>query len=71
MQSTTLKSALLLATALALSAPSQAAAPAYDVVEKSISDLQSDLTAGRVTSHQLVEAYLARIQAYDKAGPTY
>src|SRR3954465_14258877 len=69
MRQASIKSALLLATALALAAPSQAAAPGYDVFEKSIADLQSDLASGRVTSHQLVEAYLARIAAYDQAGP--
>ena len=69
MHSRILKSTLLLATALAATVPSRAAAPAYDVAEKSIVDLQADLAAGRVTSHQLVEAYLARIAAYDQAGP--
>ena len=41
----------------------------FDVVEKSIPELQAAMTAGRVTSRQLVEAYLARIAAYDKQGP--
>ena len=44
-------------------------ARAYDVTEKSITELQAALASGEVTSHQLVEGYLARIQAYDKAGP--
>lgn len=57
--------ATLLATALAVSAPAQA----YDVFEKSIPDLQAALASGEVTSHQLVEAYFARIAAYDQAGP--
>ena len=39
------------------------------VYEKSIAELSSDLAAGRVTSVQLVDAYLARITAYDKQGP--
>ena len=39
------------------------------VYEKSIAELSSDLVAGRVTSLQLVDAYLARITAYDKQGP--
>src|SRR6185436_13052388 len=34
-----------------------------------ITELSSDLAAGRVTSVQLVDAYLARIAAYDKQGP--
>jgi amidase len=45
------------------------AAPAYDVFEKSIVELQDAMRAGRVTSKDLVESYLARIRAYDQAGP--
>ncbi len=41
----------------------------FDVFEASISDIQSALRQGRVTSVQLVEQYLARIEAYDKQGP--
>lgn len=41
----------------------------FDVFEASILDLQAAQTAGRVTSRGLVESYLARIQAYDQAGP--
>jgi len=45
------------------------ARPAFDVTEASITDLGRALTEGRVTSVQLVDAYLARIRAYDHAGP--
>lgn len=41
----------------------------FDVHEQSIVDLQAAQTSGRVTSRGLVDAYLARIQAYDQAGP--
>ena len=41
----------------------------YEVLEQSILDLQAAQTAGKVTSRGLVEAYLARIAAYDQAGP--
>ena len=41
----------------------------FDVAEKSISELQTALTAGQVTSEQLVERYLTRIRAYDQSGP--
>jgi len=41
----------------------------FDVSEKSIRDLQVAMTAGQVTSERLVELYLARITAYDQAGP--
>jgi amidase len=44
-------------------------APRYDVVEKSIPELQAAMAAGQVTSRQLVDAYLARIEAYDRSGP--
>ena len=37
--------------------------------EASIDDVQSALRDGRITCRGLVEAYLARIRAYDKAGP--
>ena len=42
---------------------------AFDVVEKSIAELQDAMAAGTVTSRQLVDIYLARIAAYDKQGP--
>jgi hypothetical protein len=41
----------------------------YDVVEKSITQLQAAMTNGEVTSEELVQAYLDRIQAYDQQGP--
>src|SRR5204863_9816779 len=41
----------------------------YDVTEKSITELGAALSAHTVTSVQLTEAYLARIDAYDKRGP--
>jgi len=42
---------------------------AYPVEEKSVAQLQADLTAGKVTSEDLVRAYLARIEAIDQNGP--
>jgi amidase len=48
--------------------PARADEP-YSVVEKSIAALDADMAAGRVTSEQLVRAYLARIAAVDTAGP--
>jgi amidase len=44
--------------------------PAFDVTEKSIEQLQSAMKAGVVTARQLVDLYLARIDAYDKRGPS-
>jgi amidase len=39
------------------------------IVETGVADLQAAMTAGKVTSRQLVSAYLARIKAIDKSGP--
>jgi hypothetical protein len=41
----------------------------FEVTEATIDEVQSALRDGRVTCQKLVDAYLARIQAYDKAGP--
>ncbi|SVC34922.1 uncharacterized protein METZ01_LOCUS287776, partial [marine metagenome] len=40
-----------------------------DVLEQSIPELQDAMASGRVTSRELVEQYLARIEAYDQQGP--
>src|SRR3954468_5056613 len=63
-----------LAAAAALAAlPEAMGAPAkqgaFDPVEASVAELQEAMTAGRVTSKQLVQRYLARIKAVDQAGP--
>src|ERR1700753_3974644 len=47
-----------------------AQAAGYDVPEKSIPMLEGDLASGRVTSEQLVQAYLDRIAQIDRAGPS-
>ncbi len=55
-------------------APEQAstapATPPLDVVELSAADARSRMEAGTLTAKALTEAYLARIAAVDKAGPT-
>ena len=58
----------VVAHATAQAPPASPARP-YNVVEKPIFALQPEMQAGRVTSRQLVEAYLARIRAYDQDGP--
>ncbi|MCD2174413.1 amidase [Rhizobium sp. C4] len=40
----------------------------FDVVEKSIAELRAALASGEVSSVELVQAYLARIAAYDAPG---
>ena len=42
---------------------------AFEVAEASIVEIGAAMEAGRVTSEQLVEQYLARIEAYDDRGP--
>jgi len=70
-------SAILAAGAIAAGAaqrpPARGAAPpprtTFDVIEKTIPELQDAMTRGEVTSKDLVAAYLARIAAYDHTGP--
>jgi amidase len=50
-------------------APPPAPIALFEVFEQSILELQEAQAAGRVTSKGLVDAYLARIAAYDQAGP--
>jgi amidase len=54
----------------ALGASDAPGAAIYDVTEKSIATLEADLASGRVTAETFTSAYLARIAAIDKAGPT-
>ncbi len=44
-------------------------APAFDVTEKTVAQLQAAMVSGKTTAHQLVRLYLARIASLDKAGP--
>ena len=41
----------------------------FDPYETSITEIHEAMAAGEVTARQLVEYYLARIEAYDKQGP--
>ena len=49
--------------------PATTAPQLLDVTERSIGELQDAMRSGRLTSRQLVDLYLARIDAYDKRGP--
>ena len=49
--------------------PPERATPSFDVTEKTILELAAAMEAGEVTSRQLVEQYLARIEAFDHQGP--
>src|SRR5579862_8486480 len=48
---------------------SGAPAKPFDVMETTIPEIHSAMKAGRLTAHQLIQAYLDRIAAYDKKGP--
>src|SRR5262249_37043843 len=56
-------------SSVAVQSAARTSSPAFNLVEKSISDLQSAMRSGQLTSHQLVDAYLARIKKYDQDGP--
>ena len=43
--------------------------PSFDVVEQPIASLHEAMRQGTVTSRDLVEIYLSRIEAYDRRGP--
>lgn len=60
---------IALGALLAASLLSGVGASEYDVTEKSIAQLEADMTSGRVTSAGIVGAYLARIAAIDRSGP--
>ncbi|MDE2879321.1 amidase family protein [Candidatus Palauibacter soopunensis] len=57
------------AARLSAQAADAAGSAPFEVTEASIPELQAALESGRVTSVDLVDAYLARIAAYDRAGP--
>jgi amidase len=60
----------LIAALAIMAAPAPAAAAEPICVENAtIGELQQTLAAGRTTAAALVAAYLARIEAYDRAGP--
>jgi amidase len=60
---------LLALTAASTAAQARAAEGAVCVENATIDDLQGALAAGRTTAADLVHAYTARIEAYDRAGP--
>src|SRR5262245_40265986 len=79
MRTTMRIAAVLGAAAVALSAltsgqaQSGRAPPAgggFELVEASMVDLENAYTAGTLTVHAVVQAYLDRIAAFDRSGPT-
>ena len=63
------RASMVLLAAVAIVAPAAAAEGTVCVENASIDDLQGALAAGRTTAAGLVEAYTARIEAYDRSGP--
>jgi Asp-tRNA(Asn)/Glu-tRNA(Gln) amidotransferase A subunit family amidase len=69
MSHTITRAGCVLVLASAVSAAQRATPKADLVYEASITELQAAMTAGKASSVGLVDAYLARIAAYDQAGP--
>jgi amidase len=67
--STIVAAVITLAHVPALVANPQAGSARLDLVEATVDDLQKAIQTGLVTIEQLTEMYLARIAAYDDAGP--
>jgi amidase len=66
-----LSSAAAVALSGAAREPARATAAEFDPVEQSFAALQAALTAGKVSSEALVDAYLLRIARYDAHGPEH
>jgi amidase len=60
---------LLFCAELVAYAAAQTLPQSFELMEATIPQLQAALATGTVTSHDLVKAYLARIDAYDQRGP--
>jgi len=60
---------LSLLCAIALASPASLRAANFDLSTASIADINAAFDAGALTSEKLVSLYLARIKAYDNAGP--
>lgn len=66
--------ALALAAAALLLVPAPSAAQrvgGVELIELTIAEAHEAMLAGTLTARALVEAYLARIEAYDKRGPSF
>ncbi len=61
---------LFVAVAIALGSALPTQAEVLDISSASIADLSQAYATGKLTSEKVVAAYLKRIEAYDKRGPT-
>jgi amidase len=57
-------------TPLSVAQVAKTSAAQFEVMESSIDDIHAAYKSGTLTAHRLVQAYLDRIAAYDKQGPT-
>lgn len=64
-----LASAVAALAATVLPAAAQTAPPRFDLIEATVPQIRQALDTRLLSSQQLVEMYLARIAAYDDAGP--
>lgn len=69
MPSTARRSALALLVTACLSAAGAVSAATVDLADATVADLQAAMTRGTLTSEKLIQLSLARIKAYDDAGP--
>ena len=60
---------MLVATTFACVCGVTAHAESFPVDEASIAQIQAAYTSGKATAHEVIQAYLDRIAAYDKRGP--
>src|SRR4051812_45882285 len=61
--------AVACAAALVSAQPQRGPAPAFDLEEATVAQLQARMQTGQETSRSIVDKYLARIQAIDRGGP--
>ncbi len=65
----TLFRSLALAAALAAAPAVSAATRTFELTTATLADINAAMDAGALTSEKLIQLYLARIAAYDRAGP--
>ncbi len=63
------RAAVLIAVVGGLGSTAPAVGQGFDVVEATVAGAHAAMEAGELTCRGLVQAYLDRIEAYDKAGP--
>jgi Asp-tRNA(Asn)/Glu-tRNA(Gln) amidotransferase A subunit family amidase len=66
-----IESAFLILVGFASPVEAQDSARDFDVVETTISEIHDAMRAGRLTARRLVDSYIARIEAFDRDGPTF